>query len=581
MVGGCLALEIYIVNLKTLERIGIIDQFHEFIWETCYNSVGSFELRCGMQYFNLLATGNMVQNIEDLNHIGIIERVLKETDNDGNESLRVSGRMGESLLDRRICYGEYNYSSQQPADIISDLVKKNAIDSRPIENLQIGDLADAPEGLIDYIGDNQSLLEVVEDICSISLLGFRIKADTEEKTLTLDIYYGENRTEKDNTQVDVTENYAGNVLANGFFQNGFSGWTERYNRRAFNYSDQEYFGPYPMTVSGGIVSKSKVKSIGEALDEDGDPYNYDIWEKSPWLEQSISLKKSHIYYMSATCYNPLNTVISFGIDKLMSFKPTNGYVRQSNLYVPPSDSNYIFFAGYGELEDKENQFVYFRDCMLIDLTDTFGVGEEPTLEWCDNNIYLDSAGTLKYKTQVISFIENYNMPLVFSRDRDLLISLEYEKISTNEKNYARIKGDNNVIITLLSEEGETKTGVDLKEMYINLSSISQTMDDIEIPISSYEAMLKKNAMATLKKMSVSETIEGEIYQYSNKKYGTDFYLGDIVSFMDESMNYSVDLRISSVEESWSDKGYSISIKMGENIPNIVDTIKLVSKGAKT
>ena len=570
-------MEIYVIDSKTLNRVDIVDEYQEFVWETPYNDVGSFELRCGIRYFNVLQTERMIQCNEDLNHIGIIERVVKLTNSDGSESIKVSGRMAESIFDRRICFGEYSYESQQPAEIIADLICKNAIDERPIENLEIGMLTDAPEGVIDYAGKNSSLLDEIRDICSVSLLGFRLRADTEEKKLIFDIYYGENRTEKDNTETEIQENEAANLLINGSFLDGFNGWEQVNNERAFNFRDQEEFGPYPMIVSFGTVSKSKVMSIGEEEDEDGNSVLYDIWEPSPHLEQIVNLDKTHIYYMTATVQNPLRAVLSFGVNKLLSFGQKNGYERKSTLFVPKNNGQHTFFAGWGELEEKPDQFAYFRDCIMIDLTSTFGVGLEPSLDWCDNNIYLDSSGNLKYKTQVISFIENANMPLIFSRDRDTLVSVEYEKNTVNERNYAKVKGEGDVLLELTTAE---ETGLSLKEMFIDLSSISRTRDEIEIPLPSYESMLKKNAMATLKKMEVSEVIDGELYRLSNKRYNVDFGLGDVVSFVDDRMFFSTDLRLSSVEQSWSAKGYKISVIMGTNVPNIIETIKLVSKGAK-
>ena len=358
-------MEIYIIDNATLDRLGTVDEYKSFIWTAPYNDIGTFELECRIDLFPLLQTERFVQCTEDEKHIGIIEDVLKVTSEDGSESLKVKGRFAEVVLERRVAVGEYAYGSTPPSEIAADMITKNAIDNRPIENLEIGTLAEADA--IDYAGSNEQLLSEVQAICQASYIGFNVKADTDNKKLIFETYSGIDRTE--------------------------------------------------------------------------------------------------------------------------------------------------------------------------------------------------------------------DAPLVFSRDRDTLISLEYEKNITNECNYIFIKGDGDVTTHIIAGD-EEKTGLALKERFLDLSSISRTVDDTEIELETYKAMLQTSAMATMRQLVVNEMIDGEMYKLSNKKFGTDFFLGDIAIFVDEKMGLSVPLRISSVQQTWGAEGHTVVVSLGDDVPAIYETIKLVMKGAK-
>lgn len=569
-------MEIYILDGATLNRLGIVDEYESFIWNTSYNGIGTFELKCGIGFFGLLQADRLIQCTEDLKHNGVIEHILKVTNDDGSESIQVKGRMAEILLDRRLCLGKYAYESQQPAVIASSLITKNAIENRPIEHLEIGTLIDADEGVIDYAGANKSLCEEVQAVCQASLLGFNLRADTDEKKLVFDTYKGLNRTEEDNTVTHIEENIAENLLANGFFSNGFDGWTQHHNNRGYNSKTEEYRTGYPLVNSGGIVSKSRVYDWWEIEDNKWGEW----WNASPYLTQTVNLNSEHLYYMAAKCKNPLNAVLSFGIKDgdtiYLNFEKGGDWVEKGCLYVPSESGKYTFYAGYGELPEKEGDWASWDYCILLDLTATFGVGKEPSLDFCKNNVYF-SNDQLMYKTQIIEFVENHTPPLVFSRDRDTLLSVEYEKSIVNECTYLYVQGEGDISTVLTLGNAE---GLKLKEKYLDLSNIPRTVDGVELPEASYIAMLQNAAKATMRQLVVNEIIDGTLYKLSNKQFGKDFYLGDIACFVDKRMNYAVNLRISAVQQIWDSNGYNVTVTLGDDVPNIIETIKLVGKGAK-
>lgn len=101
---------------NTLNFIGIVDEFQSVIWHTCYNSSGDFEIYAPLNSNNdkLLKIGNFVSRsdrndnvTEDAitypkNDLGIIESIVKSFSVQDGYMITASGRMVDSILDRRI-----------------------------------------------------------------------------------------------------------------------------------------------------------------------------------------------------------------------------------------------------------------------------------------------------------------------------------------------------------------------------------------------------------------------------------------------------------------------------------------------
>lgn len=568
-------MEIYVLN-QALDRIGVVDVYESFVWTPAYNAIGSWELRCPMSYFDLLQVERIIQCTEDNEHNGVIEHVEKVTDDKGVESLLTKGRMLEALLERRVARGSNLYQDQQPAAILADLAGKNIINpedqDRKIANFEVSGQPQADGGVVSYAANNPTMLAAAQSLMQAAQLGFSLAADDERKKLVLKLYKGSNRTEEDNTITNITVKPVVSLLSNGEFSDGLTGWQTQYNKRAYNEYTREEFGPYPLIVSNGIASKSKVCSKGY------DGKFYDIWEQSPHAYQAVSLDSSHIYYMSASVSNQTDSVIGFGIQKdgacILSAGRTSGFVNLGALFVPSLSGQYGFYMGLGDLADREGQYVYMDYGLLVDLTATFGIGNEPDLEYCSSSIYLTSDGW-KYKEQVISFVSNGNDPLVFSRDRDTLIEIEYSKNTVNERNVLYVHGDGIDTVIFMG----APSGLMRKEASLDLSGMKRTVDGVEIPQASYLAILRREGLATLRKMVVSELIDGRYYLLSNKQYRRDFNLGDLINCVDR-IGFETTLRITETTEVWDTQGYSLAVTLGDDVPDIYETIKLVTKGAK-
>ena len=579
--------EIYILN-ETFERFDKpIDIFSSLQWMPAYNDVGSWEIQIPIRFFNLVTTGTFIENTADKDHFGVIEYIEKITNDDGSEDLTVRGRMAESILDRRIL-GDIAIQQTFPENVIADLVDKNMItttQNRIVPEFQIGTIAESNVGNIDYASIGQNLLDEVIGIAKSSQLGFKVYLEDDENVNThavFSVYKGVNRTEEDNTQVIITTNPIPNLISNGRFINQLSGWrTRNYGITAERY-----------TLTGEAQYRVKKTKLWDRYwwpedPEEGEEREY-IEEPlyAGYVYQAVNLNKNHLYYMAASVQNPTNTVLSCGIELdgryQMNFSNTkNTTVRMSTLFVPKANGQQNFVLGIGDFPDdeaSEGMTAYVYEGLMVDLTEEFGAGYEPTLDWCDRFIVWNGSN-LQYHWETIEKIPNTVDPLVFSRDRDNVLQLEYQKNTVTELTEITVKGEGDIVVKVQSDE--SVSGLKLKEGYVDVSSdIPRTVNDVELPYQSYVNMLNIRAQALLSESTVNECINISLYLLSNFQYKKDFFLGDIVSCTDKRTGISINLRITQVNEVWDINGYTIGLTLGEPVPQIFDRVKFLAKGVR-
>lgn len=579
--------EIYILN-ETFERFDKpIDIFSSLQWMPAYNDVGSWEIQIPIRFFNLVTTGTFIENTADKDHFGVIEYIEKITNDDGSEDLTVRGRMAESILGRRIL-GNIAIQQTFPENVIADLVDKNMItttQNRIVPEFQLGTIAESNVGNIDYASIGQNLLDEVTGIAKSSQLGFKVYLEDDENADThavFSVYKGVNRTEEDNTQVIITTNSIPNLISNGRFINQLSGW------RARNYgiTAERY------TLTGEAQYRVKKTKLWDRYwwpedPEEGEEREY-IEEPlyAGYVYQAVNLNKNHLYYMAASVQNPTDTVLSCGIELdggyQMNFSNTkNTTVRMSTLFVPKANGQQNFVLGIGDFPDdeaSEGMTAYIYEGLMVDLTEEFGAGYEPTLDWCDRFIVWNGSN-LQYHWETIEKIPNTVDPLVFSRDRDNVLQLEYQKNTVTELTEITVKGEGDIVVKVQSDE--SVSGLKLKEGYVDVSSdIPRTVNDVELPYQSYVNMLNIRAQALLSESTVNECINILLYLLSNFQYKKDFFLGDIVSCTDKRTGISINLRITQVNEVWDINGYTISLTLGEPVPQIFDRVKFLAKGVR-
>lgn len=161
-----------------------------------------------------------------------------------------------------------------------------------------------------------------------------------------------------------------NLIENGDFSNGFEYW-----------DINNIEGEEPEASSDYNLFGEEVKSFKKPITS-GIPYNYLTQVPSAgWIE-------NHKYYVSLYAYNPSETssnvnfdIGNAGYSTSANINVNSGWTKLSLIY--PSDGvNRNIAVNY----TATNAVTYIDGVSIIDLTATFGVGNEPDKAWCDANL---------------------------------------------------------------------------------------------------------------------------------------------------------------------------------------------------
>lgn len=191
-------MELTVLNTN-FEAIAIIDAFKSMIWTDRYNTYGDFELYTSVnaELLESLKPDNYLWN-RDSEHCMIIENVEINTSAEEGNYLTVTGRSLESILERRIIWGQKEFSgSLQDAiqSMLNDAIISPSIAERKIDNFIFQPSTDEriTSLTIDtqYMGDD--LYTVIADLCDEHQIGFKIILN-DSNQLVFSLYAGVDRS---------------------------------------------------------------------------------------------------------------------------------------------------------------------------------------------------------------------------------------------------------------------------------------------------------------------------------------------------------------------------------------------------
>lgn len=194
------------------------------------------------------------------------------------------------------------------------------------------------------------------------------------KTINYEVvFYSETATFENNKVIT-------NLIQNGSFENEYNDWT---------YANSKY--NINKIVSSKSVSGSKSLYINDTKTNDG------FWLRQKFLQ---NYKLGDILYQGTFAHilnnsnNALQVILGYGnIDMSQSF---DGIV--ASMYYPNSSTNFKKLSLYYQVNTEKPIIlqigssisglseVYYDGIYVINLTDTFGRGNEPTREWLDQYI---------------------------------------------------------------------------------------------------------------------------------------------------------------------------------------------------
>ena len=191
-------MDLVVLNTN-FEAQTVLDTYSSFIWTDRYNECGDFEIftRMNNEILNELKEGYYLRQ-KGSNHLMIIEDFLIDSDVEDGDTLTITGRSLESILDRRIVWGQKTISGNLQNGI-QTLLNENVISpsnaNRKIDNFIFKASTDPVITALtieaQYTGDN--LYEVIRAICTERDIGFRVTLD-DSNHFVFELYSGVDRS---------------------------------------------------------------------------------------------------------------------------------------------------------------------------------------------------------------------------------------------------------------------------------------------------------------------------------------------------------------------------------------------------
>lgn len=206
-------MELWVLDTNFIAHT-VVDEFESLIWTDRYNSYGDFELYLVMNesLLSKLKIGYYLW-LQDSNHVMIIEKILIESDTEDGNRLVVTGRSLESILERRIFWGQHSYTGKLQTCVekmLNDCIIAPTISDRKIGNFIFVSTDDPKLDSIkidaQFTGDN--LYDTIKELCVTSNIGFKVELTTDNK-FAFSLYAGTDRSysQDANPYVEFSPNF--------------------------------------------------------------------------------------------------------------------------------------------------------------------------------------------------------------------------------------------------------------------------------------------------------------------------------------------------------------------------------------
>lgn len=215
-------MELLVLNTD-YESIAVIDTYESFIWTDRYNSYGDFEIVFAMDesFLRYLKEDNYFW-LKDSEHTMIIEDIRIDADTEDGNRLIVTGRSLESILERRIIWGQKVFTGNLQTAIqtmLNECIISPSIEDRKISNFRFAESADPKITSLtidnQYTGDD--LYTVIKGLCEENNIGFRIVL-TDDNWFEFSLYAGVDRSydQTENPYVVFSPNFE-NIINSNYF----------------------------------------------------------------------------------------------------------------------------------------------------------------------------------------------------------------------------------------------------------------------------------------------------------------------------------------------------------------------------
>lgn len=215
-------MEILVLDTN-FKAVDIIDTYKSFIWTDRYNEYGDFEIQAPVN-MKLLDTCRQDYYlwIKESEHMMIVENIEIASDVEDGNVITVTGRSLESILDRRIIWGQSNFNGNLQEAIKTLLIEafiSPKIAERKIPNFVFAASTDERITKLtieaQYAGDE--LYSVISEQCKKNKIGFKITLDADNQ-FVFTLYAGADRSydQTTNPYVIFSPSYE-NLLNSNYF----------------------------------------------------------------------------------------------------------------------------------------------------------------------------------------------------------------------------------------------------------------------------------------------------------------------------------------------------------------------------
>ena len=342
---------------KDLEQVSIVEIYNSLIWTDRYCAYGDFEI----QTFPMSEIVQYLQKdyyLENKNseHVMIIEDILINTDSEDGNTITITGRSLESLLDRRIVWAQTILEGNVQT-CIKKLLNENAISpsnpKRKIPNLIFEDSTDpAITGVAisaQFTGDN--LYDAIKQLCESAEIGFKITLN-EEKQLVFKLYAGLDRSYSQETNPYVVFSPQFENIVNS------------------NYLDiSSSYKNVALVAGEGEGSMRKTTSVGDVSGLDRRELFVDARDISSKTEDNVNL--TYAQYM--------NQLYQRGKEKLAEYSVTQsfeGQVEMTKMFLYGKD---FFIGDIIQIANEYGMETKARISEIVMSHDSSGESTYPTL----------------------------------------------------------------------------------------------------------------------------------------------------------------------------------------------------------
>lgn len=191
-------MDIKILN-KQLIPEAVIDTYTSIIWTDRYNLCGDFEVSvpANIYYLSIFHIGDYIV-CDESEHVMVVEKIQIKSEPETGDTMVISGRSIESILDRRIIWGQVNFNGNVEEVIFKMLnicLGSEASDERkiPIVSFKSANDVYISSLRVDLQCTGDGLYETISKITKSLNLGFKMVLDN--NMFVFSLYNGVNHSE--------------------------------------------------------------------------------------------------------------------------------------------------------------------------------------------------------------------------------------------------------------------------------------------------------------------------------------------------------------------------------------------------